>query len=240
MYPVIFVSLGPGDPELITLKGWKALQEADCIFCPETQSKSSGNPRSVSRAAAILRQLDIEEKRICRFPLPMSRQRAEAQAAYDNAFAEIAALHRNERKVCVAVEGDAGFYASIHYIYERLQKNDIEVEHIAGVPAFIAAGAWAGIHMASGDETLTVLPGTATAGEVMDCIDRQGVVVIMKLSKCAQAIRELLQLRPDYSYHYFENVSTDNDVYLTATDEIDARTFPYFSMLVVRKPGEPR
>lgn len=87
-------------------------------------------------------------------------------AAYDSLFAEIEKLHADGKKICVAAEGDAGFYASIHYVYERLQKEGIPVEHIAGVPSFIAAGARAGIHLVSGTETLTVLPGTATADEV--------------------------------------------------------------------------
>ena len=50
MFPVIFVSLGPGEPELITVKGLKALQTADCIFCPETLAKDGNR---VSRAADI-------------------------------------------------------------------------------------------------------------------------------------------------------------------------------------------
>ena len=39
-YPILFISLGPGDPELITLKGWKALQAADIVFCPETDRRT--------------------------------------------------------------------------------------------------------------------------------------------------------------------------------------------------------
>ncbi len=61
--PVIFVSLGPGEPELITVKGLKALQTADCIFCPETLAKD-GNK---AHAADILLQLDIPENTVHRY-----------------------------------------------------------------------------------------------------------------------------------------------------------------------------
>lgn len=157
-------------------------------------------------------------------------------AAYDSLFAEIEKLHADGKKICVAAEGDAGFYASIHYVYERLQKEGIPVEHIAGVPSFIAAGARAGIHLVSGTETLTVLPGTATADEVARHIEREEAVVIMKLSKCAQNMHELIRLHPEYDYHYFENVGTANDVYLDRPDLILSRAFPYFSMLIARRP----
>lgn len=238
MYPIQFISLGPGDPELITVKGLKALQTADCIFCPETRISTGDACVSVSRAATILRQLDIREEKVSRFAVKMSKQRAEALAAYDATFAEILRQYQEGKKVCVTAEGDAGFYASIHYLYERLEKAGCPVEHIAGVPAFIAAGARAGIHIVSGDEALTVVPGTATADEIARLIDHKGAVVIMKLSKCSQNVRELFKLHPEYAYHYFENVGTPGEVYLNELTQMDSRPFPYFSMLIIRRQVE--
>ena len=80
MSPIQFVSLGPGEAELITLKGLKALQNADCIFCPETPVRDG---HSLSRAADIMFRLDIPANRIRRFSLPMSKQRTDALNAYD-------------------------------------------------------------------------------------------------------------------------------------------------------------
>ena len=77
--PIQFVSLGPGEAELITLKGLKALQNADCIFCPETPVRDG---HSLSRAADIMLRLDIPANRIRRFSLPMSKQRTDALNAY--------------------------------------------------------------------------------------------------------------------------------------------------------------
>lgn len=138
MFPVIFVSLGPGEPELITVKGLKALQTADCIFCPETLAKDGNR---VSRAADILLQLDIPENTVHRFPLPMSKQREKALSAYDEVYMESSTLRQQGKKVCIVAEGDAGFYSSIHYVYDKLQADGIPVKHIPGIPAFIAAGA---------------------------------------------------------------------------------------------------
>ena len=80
MFPITFVSLGPGEAELITLKGLKALQAADCIFCPETPARDG---RPLSRAADIMLRLDIPAGHIRRFSLPMSKQRTDALNAYD-------------------------------------------------------------------------------------------------------------------------------------------------------------
>lgn len=231
MHPIIFVSLGPGEPELITVKGLKALQAADSIFCPETHTKDG---RILSRAADIMQQLAISESNICRFPLPMSKQRTQAFNAYEQVYAEASALHLSGKKVCIVAEGDAGFYSSIYYVYEQLQANDIPVEHIAGIPAFIAAGALAGLHVASQEERLTVIPGTTTAEEIEKLIHEKSAIVIMKLSQCTDEIHRCIRRHPEYSYHYFENVGTPNEKYLSDAGQISTLRFPYFSLLIIR------
>lgn len=231
MHPVIFVSLGPGEPELITLKGLKALQAADCIFCPET-IKPDGH--TLSRAADILCRLEIPDSILRRFGLPMSKQRHGAMAAYNRVYEETLSLQREGKRVVIVAEGDAGFYSSIHYIYEKLHGAGIPVQHIAGIPAFIAAGALGGLHIASQEERLTVIPGITTAEEIEKLIDGQSAIVIMKLSQCTDEVHRCLRLHPEYEYHYFENVGTTKEKYLNDKEQIAALRFPYFSLLIIR------
>lgn len=231
MYPVKFVSLGPGEPELITIKGLKALQDADCIFCPETQVREG---RTLSRAWDIMCQLEIPENNIHRFRLPMSKQREKALNAYNEVYAEAATLHKENKKVTIVAEGDAGFYSSIHYIYEKLQADGIPVEHIAGIPAFIAAGALGGLHVASQEERLTVIPGITTAEEIEKLINEKSAIVIMKLSQCTDEVHRCIRLHPEYTYHYFENVGTPHEKHISDSNQIEALRFPYFSLLIIR------
>ena len=212
--PVIFVSLGPGEPGLITLKGLKALQNADCIFCPETRTTSG--------------------RILSRFALPMSKNREQAFAAYDKVYSEASLLHKENKKVCIVAEGDAGFYSSVHYIFEKLQADNIPVQHIAGIPAFIAAGACAGLHIASQEERLTVIPGIITAEEIEKYMEEKTTIVIMKLSQCTEEIHRCIHLHPEYNYHYFENIGTEKEKYLHDTELISALSFPYFSLLIIR------
>ena len=112
-YPICFVSLGPGEPELITLKGLKKLQQADIIYCPATMNKS-GQP--LSRAAHIIEELEIGESAIRLFTLPMSKDRTEARKAYDALYEKAVSAWHERKKVVIVAEGDAGFYSSIQYI----------------------------------------------------------------------------------------------------------------------------
>lgn len=231
MHPIIFVSLGPGEPELITIKGLKALQTADCIFCPETQTRDG---RTISRAADIMQQLDIHRNSIHRFALPMSKQRKNALDAYDRVYEQTLLLYNEGKKVCIVAEGDAGFYSSIHYIFEKLQADKIPVIHIAGIPAFIAAGALGGLHIASQEERLTVIPGITTVEEIEKLISEKSVIVIMKLSQCTDEMHRCIRMHPEYNYHYFENIGTSNEKYLSDSKLIEALSYPYFSLLIIR------
>ena len=149
-HPIRFVSLGPGEPDLITLKGLKALQGADCIFCPATMTQDG---KSSSRALSILNTLGFSDTVQC-FRLPMDKDRTLALRSYEAVYESSKILRAEGQNVVIVAEGDAGLYSSIHYIYDKLQQDDIPVEQIAGIPAFIASGAMAGLHIVSQEERL--------------------------------------------------------------------------------------
>ena len=67
-------------------------------------------------------------------------------------------------------------------------------------------------------------------------VEAGGTVVVMKLSQCADEMRRCITLHPGYSYHYFENVGTAGEVCLHEPESIVARQFPYFSLLIVKRP----
>ncbi|MEG1866304.1 MAG: precorrin-2 C(20)-methyltransferase [Bacteroides sp.] len=229
---VCFVSLGPGDPELLTMKGLKALEAADLLFCPATADRSRGR---VSRAADIVAALCRPglTARLRLFGLPMSKDRRMAEAAYDGLCQEILAQRALGKQVAVVAEGDAGFYSSIQYVYDKLQAEGVAVERIAGVPAFIAAAAVEGLAVAGQEERLLVVPGLITAEELVAHHQQGTVVVIMKLSQCAAEVRRCLRLHPEYAYHYFEQVGTAAEYVAHDAALLLERQFPYFSLLIV-------
>lgn len=230
-YPVLFVSLGPGDPELITLKALKALQQADCIYCPATLTPSG---KRVSRSADILEALDIDPSAIHLFHVPMKKDRTLAWEAYSQVEQEAAALCEEGKKVVIVAEGDAGFYSSIHYIQDKFAVRHIPTGRIPGIPAFIAAGAVAGLHVVKQEEPLLVLPGTVTTEELTQALTEGKTVVIMKLSQCEAAIKSCLNSCEGHTWHYFENVGLEKAFYSCCPEEILAKEFPYFSLMIIK------
>lgn len=228
---VTFVSLGPGEPELITLKALKVLQQADIIYCPSTQTKSG---KQTSRSADILHALDIPANAISPFHVPMSKQRNDALEAYDNVRMEAAIKYNEGEKVVIVAEGDSGFYSSIHYIYDKFIEDGISVKRLAGIPAFIAAGALAGLHIVKQEKKLIVLPGTVTCRELEEYLGNSMTVVIMKLSQCIAEVQEYIQKNPQHTYHYFENVGTEKEYYSCNKEELQNKLFPYFSLMIIK------
>lgn len=232
-YPVQFISLGPGDAELITLKGLRALQQAHFVFCPATTRRGG---EQVSRSAEILRQLDIPAEKIRLFLLPMAMDGSAASTAYDALFEEVVMLHRQGYSIGVAAEGDVGVYCTVHYVLERLQQRGIQVEQVPGIPSFIASAARAHLHLVSHDERLIVLPGRAEAKELEMLVAMHHTVVVMKMSICAEEIRQFVLMHPQMEYHYLENTGCEQEFYSVDVATIAQRVYPYFSLLIIKHP----
>lgn len=230
---VSFVALGPGDPELITLKALKALKEADIIFAPSTE-KSIDIYKS--RSKSILLALGIDEDKILLFNVTMSKNRAEVKLNYDSAALQIAEYYQKGLNIAVTAEGDSGFYSSIQYINDRLLEVNIPTSRLEGIPAFISCGALANIHVVKLEEKLIVIPGITTVEELSRFIEAGDSVVIMKPSLCEGVIKDVMHSKKDTKFHYFENVGVENkEFYTVDSREIDNRKFPYFSLLIIQK-----
>jgi precorrin-2/cobalt-factor-2 C20-methyltransferase len=228
-HPIYFVSLGPGDAELITLKSLHALLQADIIYCPSTVREPD---KILSRAATLLHKLGIKGD-IHLFSLPMSKDRTKAIKIYRQLFEEMRLEQKAGKRLAVAVEGDAGIYASVHYVLDLLEENGIPVEQLPGIPSFIAAEAAAKLHLISQKERLVIIPGNITSDELDMYLSHHHVPVIMKLSQCADIVQDYMESHPQYSYHYFENISTAEEYHSSHQAELKRRVFPYFSLMII-------
>ncbi|MBN1988415.1 MAG: precorrin-2 C(20)-methyltransferase [Bacteroidales bacterium] len=225
------VSLGPGDAELITLKALRALRDADAIFCPATQL----GERSASRARDILLEIGIDERKVHLFCVPMSKERQQAVKVYADVASEIGARYQQGERIAFVAEGASVLYSSVHYISDLLAQQGVPVQHVAGVPAFIACGALAGIHVAKQNEPLVIYPANVSSETIAADLQSGRSVVLMKLPQQEEAARAVIGALPNAQFHYFENVGVaGKEFYTCSAKAILARTFPYFSVIIIR------
>lgn len=225
------ISLGPGEPELITVKALKALQAADVIFCPATVREKE---KIESKAARILEVLGIDGEKIRHFYVPMSTDRRAVNKIYDDVCRELVKRAESGQNVAVTAEGDGGFYSSANYIFEKLRQLGSPIEMVAGVPAFIAAGASIGLHIVRQQERMLVIPGNLSEEELESALTRGYTVVIMKVPLGEGVLRSYMVRHPEYRYFYFEQVGTEAEYITSVYTEIQDHPFTYFSILVIK------
>lgn len=231
--PPICVSLGPGDPELITLKALRTLQRVDRIYCPATILRGE---TVVSRSLDIMKAVGIDPEKVALFHVPMSKVRSGAEEAYLTVAQKIEEDYKQGKAVAFVAEGDCGFYSSAHYISDYLWSMAICTDRIAGVPAFIACGALARLHIVSQEETLNVIPTDITTEKISTILDQGGTVVIMKLSLHEGALKDAIRTLHHATFHYFENVGIPaKEFYTSDKDQILARPFPYFAIMIIKR-----
>ncbi len=231
---ITVVSLGPGDHEMITLKGLHALEKADIIFSPMTRKGS----KELSRSGEMISALGIDTSKIELYYLPMSLDRENTLEIYQGVAERCIELYLQGKEVVITAEGDGGFYSSSQYIHEMIAERGYRVERIAGVPAFIDCAALAAIHIASGDRSLQIIPFVENKDVILDNISlstpRRVNLVLMKLSQSETAIKEAIGEAKDIAkFHYIENRGRKNEFYSSNIELILERKFPYFSILII-------
>lgn len=225
---IISVSLGPGDPGLITVKALSQLREADVIYYPGTVSASGV---VTSMALDILEAYDLDPSKLRGMLVPMSRSRGAAEASYAENYAAMAEDARAGRRLAVVSVGDGGFYSTASAIIERARQDGLDCSMTPGVPAFIAAGSAAGIPLALQSDNVLVLAQIDEIGELERSLASQSTVVVMKLSTVKNELVGFLE-RYGKPFLYAEKVGMAGEFITMEIDALRDRSIPYFSLLV--------
>ena len=223
------LGVGPGDPELITLKALRLLQSCPVIAYPAPE-----NGASMARAIAAPH---LPEGRIeITIAMPLDAGHGPLEAAYDRAAAEVAGHLDAGSDVAALCEGDPFFYGSFMYLFGRLASTH-RVEVVPGVSSLVAGPAALGAPLASRDDTLLVVPATLSEEALRARLDGVDAAVIIKVGRHLDKVRRLLDgLGLTANAHYIEH-ATMADQRMASLADAGPRA-PYFSMVVVHRRGE--
>ncbi|KQT94269.1 ATP-binding protein [Marmoricola sp. Leaf446] len=227
------VGLGPGDPELVTLKAARLIGAADVVAYHAGVGKQS-NARRI--AADLIPDGVVEEE--LRYPVTTGATDhpggyAGAIAAfYEDSAARLAAHLEAGRTVVLLAEGDPLFYGSYMYMHDRLADR-FPTEVVPGVPAFAAATASVAAPLVRQTDVLTILPGTLPEAELARRLADTDGAIIMKLGRTFPAVRSALAQAGRLEHAvYVERASMPAERWLPVAD-VDPGTVPYFSLIVV-------
>lgn len=220
------VSVGPGDPELITIKALRVMQEVPVIALPHKN-------REGCAAYQIARQAvpELEDKECLLIPMPMVRDSAVLEASHREGAGRIVEYLAEGKDVALLTLGDVAVYSTCWYLYRLVREMGEEGELISGVPSFCAAAARLECALASGEEEIHILPGAYRIEQVRKGLALPGVKVLMKAGSQMGAVKEEIR-KVGLSVRGVERCGMEGEKLYRNLDEVEEEA-GYYSLLLV-------
>ncbi len=224
------LGIGPGDPELITVKALRLLRAAPVLAYPAPESGES-------LARAIAADLLPGGQTEVAIRMPMVPARFPAQEVYDRAAVELGAHLAAGRDVAVLCEGDPFFYGSFMYLFARMAE-DYPVEVVPGVSSLTGCAAALGAPLAARNDVLTVVPAPLAEAALKARLASGDATAIIKVGRHFEKVRRVIEeLGLSEKARYIEHATMASQRILPL-DSVAPEQVPYFSMILLHKRGE--
>jgi precorrin-2 C20-methyltransferase / precorrin-3B C17-methyltransferase len=228
------VGLGPGDPELVTVKAARLIGAADVVAY-----HSARHGRSVARSIAqpYLRGDQVEEQLV----YPVTTEATAHPGGYEGALEEfyaaaaerLAAHLAAGRDVVLLAEGDPLFYSSYMHMHKRISGR-FRTEIVPGITSVSAASAALAMPLVEGDDVLTVLPGTLPASDLTARLSGPGAAAVMKIGRSYEKVRGALKDSGRLpAAYYVERASDGTRQVIERAGDVDPSTVPYMSLILL-------
>lgn len=226
------VGVGPGDPELLTLKAQRVLQAVPVICVPQAETSRD------SFAYTIVRDvIDPSKQEILRATFPTDDEDAAGNVWVD-AAEQIAVRIRQGKDVAFITEGDPMLFSTFSYVLESIRTNhpDIQVEIIPGVSSVMAAAASAAVPLVTHGQRLAILPAVYGIDDLREAIANYDTIVLMKVNRTLlQALASLERLGLAGKAIYVRRVTTPREEVVMDIQQLSEEDLDYFSLLIIRR-----
>ncbi len=224
------IGVGPGDPELLTLKAHRILRECPVVAYPAPDDGDSF-------ARSIVSEFISDNQTEIPIVIPMRVERFPAAQIYDEKSAEIARHLRKGEDVAVLCEGDPFFYGSFMYLFERLS-GDFDCEIVPGVSSLMASASALKRPLAARNDVLTVIPAPLSDEIILSRLASGDAIAIIKIGRHYSRIRKLIEEAGLIDQAgYLERVTLQNQK-ISPLSEVSEEKAPYFSMILIYKGAE--
>ncbi|HIX29765.1 MAG TPA: precorrin-2 C(20)-methyltransferase [Candidatus Blautia stercoravium] len=224
------LGVGPGDPELLTIKALRIIQESDVIAVPGSQVQESVAYQIVK---GVYKELD--SKQLIPIAMPMTKDKAVLEANHEKAADDIEDCLKEGKQVAFLTLGDPTVYSTYMYVHKRILSRGYEVEIVSGIPSFCAVAARLNRSLVEMAEPLHVIPATYKADEMNEILALPGTKVLMKTGKKLKQVKESI-LSSGQSAVMIENCGMETEkIYETAEEIPDAAG--YYSLIIVKEKG---
>lgn len=219
------IGIGPGDPELLTLKAVRQIRECAVIAVPGKSPRDS-----VAYRIAVQAVPEIENKKLVAVDMPMTKNRAALDAFFQAGADMLEEYLRAGEDVAFLTLGDVTIYSTYLYLYPRIQERGYATAMINGIPSFCAAAARLNEGLAEGAEEIHIIPATY---QTERSLAFPGTKVLMKAGRQMEKVKELLK-GADLTVSMVENCCMEGERVCRSLEEI-GETPGYYSIIIAKE-----
>lgn len=226
------LGVGPGDPELITVKAFRKLQESPVIAYPK---KFKGSKSYAHRIVEVY--INPAEKEMLGLVFPMTKDEETLKTEWTKSVEAIYSYLEQGKDVAFVTEGDPMLFSTFIHLMNLMKSvhPNVPIETVAGISSFNGSANRLGIALADGDDYVAMIPATDDMEEMRRVIETHDSIVFIKIAKVLDSILTLLEEMNLLSQtHVVTKVTSDEEVIWNVHDLLGAE-LNYLSCMVVRK-----
>jgi len=236
---LIGIGVGPGDPDLLTVKAVKAIQKADIIMCPA--SKEDRPSIALSVVSPIIDKSKNQD--IVKLIFPMTKDKDILEETWKRNAKIMAQTVLSGKNVVYLTVGDPFLYSTWIYMHKDLRENypDMQIEVIPGIVSMFTFASKVGVSIAEGAEKVAIIPSCYDLSSVKEIAKNSESMIFLKDGRYFDQVIDVLKEAgfPDNSiFAIGQDLGTENEIIRKLTlGEVndDTLTTKYFSILVVKR-----
>ncbi len=222
------VGVGPGDPDLLTIKAKKILERSDTLFCPK------GGKESIA-LSIVEKMIDVENKKIVFLDFPMVKTKDEKQKenlkqTWENIARRI--LSEMTDVSSFITLGDPTLYSTFFYLYDYL-KDKIAIEFIPGVSSITAAACRIPTSLGIANDKIAILPANYEI-DLKEVAEKFDTIILLKPNKLFEEIKHFF-VNKDFQTYYVKRATTEEEAIYQNLNEVPEEALDYFSIVIAKK-----
>ncbi len=222
------IGVGPGNPELLTLKAKRLIEECDIVAVPVKKAGEESVALTIARGSVA-----IPEDKIREIVFTMAKDKEKREACRQAASEELKKILDEGKSIAMLALGDIGIYSTYSYVHKNLQKQGYDVEMVSGIPSFCAGASKAGISIVEGNEGFGVIPSLKGIDQVEKALDVFDNLVIMKVGNQVKEVYEILRKKQmEENAVIISNVGMDGEY---VGPLLPDREYGYFTTMIIKK-----
>lgn len=231
------IGVGPGDPELLTLKAVRILMEVPCICVPKGKEEGSSLALSI-----VKKTMDLSSKEIIEAHFPMRKTKpsipdCELDTKWQETIETICAKLNKGIDMAFITIGDPAIYSTFFYLYDKLLEinPELNIEIIPGVSSINTAAARAKLSLSLADEKIAILPAIYT-NDIREILEKFDTVVLMKVHRVFDELLQILdEMRLVDNAVYISKAAMEDEQIFKNIMDVKKEDLNYFSIIIIKK-----